>query len=326
MPYWELHAHFQAAVDDYLGVWQGPDKEHSARIPSKAQADALARKLPPGTPAQIVDIETVSIKAPLLFSLNDLQKEANRRLGLTAQQTLDTAQSLYDQHLTSYPRTEVAQTVASQLQALTVGSAALWTQAIQELRQPLPRIVHDTAVAKASHYAIIPTGHAPTQALSERDQAVYDLICQGFLPPGQDERTTVWTRAVGERFKVTGTVTIDPGWRAALDAAKNKPEAEGDDEAELESAIAPGLQKGPAITVMDTTIHERATKPPARLTDASLLVLMEKYRLGTLATRARTWKCCWPENTFTARKRRWFRLTKANICCACCRRRCSRPT
>lgn len=300
VPYWELHVDFRAAAGDYTGVWQGLEKEHPARIPDEATAQALAAKLPPGTPGRIdrVERKKVAVKPPMLFNLVDLQREANRRLGLTAQDTLDAAQHLYDQHLTSYPRTEarvitgeVGKTVAHRLQALAVGTPALRSQARGDLRQRLPRIVNDAAVSKAGHYAIIPTGQTPPANLSARDRAVYDLIARRFLatllPPGQDERTTVWTTAAGERFKTTGTVVVDPGWRAALEAVKDKPDPEGDDEAEPDSVIPPGLQTGAAVAVVDSTVKDKQTKPPPRFTDASLLALMEKYGLGTPATRAR---------------------------------------
>ncbi|NMP24420.1 DNA topoisomerase [Sulfobacillus harzensis] len=72
-PYWQLAVKFQAPAGDYTGIWQGPEKEHAARIPSKAQADGLAQKLPPGTPGKISRLEkkTVSIKPPFFFSVND---------------------------------------------------------------------------------------------------------------------------------------------------------------------------------------------------------------------------------------------------------------
>lgn len=305
-PYWQLTALFQAPAGDYPGIWQGSEKEHPARIPTEAQAHAVAAKIPPGTPARIdrVDTKTATVTPPFFFNLNDLQKEANRRLGLTAQQTLDAAQSLYDQHLTSYPRTEarvitgeVAKTVAARLNALTVGTPALRTQARRELRQRLPRVVHDAAVAKAGHYAIIPTGHPPPDALSARDRAVYDLIARRFLaallPPGRDARTTVWTTAAGERFKTTGTVVLDPGWRSALEPVAHPADDPGKsptgDEADRDpdAALPPGLRPGDAVRVVDATVDRKQTKPPARFADASLLAWMEKYGLGTPATRAR---------------------------------------
>ena len=302
VPYWELAVDFEAAAGTYTGVWHGNPEEHPSRMATEAAAQALAQKVPPGTAGRIESVETkrVTVKPPLFFNLNDLQKEANRRLGLTAQQTLDAAQSLYDQHLTSYPRTEarvvtgeVAKTVGQRVAGLTVGAAGIKSQIHAELRQRLPRMVNDTAVATAGHYAIIPTGHTPSAKLSARDQAVYDLIARRFLaalmPPGQDARTTVWTRAGGERFKTTGTVVIDPGWRAVITPTADKAQESSDEkgESEPDQVIPPGLRSGQAVTVLDAGVQDKKTKPPARFTDASLLALMEKYGLGTPATRAR---------------------------------------
>ena len=300
--YWRLLGQFQTAVGDYSGVWQGADPEHPAWIRTEAEVQALAARLPPGTPGRIERLEskTVTIAPPLLFNLNDLQKEANRRLGLTAQQTLEAAQHLYDAHLTSYPRTEaraittdVAQTIPGRLQALTVGSPALRAQVHQELPRRLPRLVHNQAVAQAGHYAIIPTGQRAPTSLSARDQAVYDLIARRFLaallPPGQDERTTVWTRAGGERFKTVGTQVRNPGWRAAL--APDPPDKEAEkaaaDDADSDRALPAGLHAGMPVQVLDRTIDAQQTKPPAHYTDGSLLTVMEKQGLGTPATRAR---------------------------------------
>ena len=305
-PYWMIEVEFsQATAGSYTGTWQGPDPEHPARLDTKAQAQAIVSQLPPGTPGRITQIETknVLIKPPFFFNLNDLQKEANRRLGLTAQDTLDAAQHLYDQHLTSYPRTEarvitheVAKTIAGRLKVLTGPLASMAAQAQGSLAQRLPRVVNDAAVGQAGHYAIIPTGHPPSSTLSPRDQAVYDLIGRRFLaallPPGRDARTVLWTVAAGHRFKTTGTIILDPGWRAAYTPvadsdATGSAKGGGGEDAEPDVAIPPGLRAQDAVTVTQATSLAKKTKPPARFTDAGLLTLLEKYSLGTPATRAR---------------------------------------
>lgn len=300
VPYWQVAVEFRASVGDYRGVWQGPESEHPDRIPTEAQAQALVARLPAGTPGQIdrVDTKRVTVKPPLFFNLNDLQKEANRRLGLTAQQTLDAAQSLYDQHLTSYPRTEarvitaeVAKSVLQRLTGVTVGGPNVLQQVRTDLSQRLPRVVNDAAVSKAGHYAIIPTGHPVTTALSAQDQAVYQLICRRFLaallPSGLDDRTTVWTIAAGERFKTTGTVVVIPGWRIALEPEDAQSPDEPSADTEPDSPLPPGLRSGDGVTVIQATSLAKQTKPPARYTDGSLLSVMEKYGLGTPATRSR---------------------------------------
>ncbi len=159
VPYWELQVTFRAEPGEYVGRWIGTDKQHPSRISTEAEAQALAAKVPAGTPGTITsaEIKPVTVKAPLLYSLNDLQKEANRRLGLTAQQTLDAAQRLYDAHLLSYPRTdaryvtaEIAREIPERVQGLTVGTPALRAQATAGASKRAARIVNDAKVSEAA--------------------------------------------------------------------------------------------------------------------------------------------------------------------------------
>lgn len=296
-PYWELQVTFQLRPGEYVGRWLGPDKEHPHRILAEGEAQLLAAKVPAGTPGQISSAETkpVTVRAPLLYSLNDLQKDANRRLGLTAQQTLDAAQRLYDSHLISYPRTdaqyiteEISREIPARLGALTIGTRALRDQAVAHAHQKAARIINDAKVNKAGHYAIIPTDQVPGDKLSAMERGVYELVCRRFLaallPDGKDERTTVITVAAGEQFRTTGTAVVEPGWRKALQPIR---EDDDKDVEESEALIPPGLTAGMAVVVMDSETKGKQTKPPVRLSDASLLAMMEKHGLGTPATRAR---------------------------------------
>jgi len=299
VPYWQVAVEFRAAVGDYRGIWQGPESEHPDRIPTEAQAQALVARLPAGTPGQIDRVETkrVTVKPPLFFNLNDLQKEANRRLGLTAQQTLDAAQSLYDQHLTSYPRTEarvitaeVAKSVPQRLTGLTVGGPHVLQQVRTDLAQRLPRVVNDAAVSKAGHYAIIPTGQGTPPSLSTREGRVFDLITRrligSLMPVGIDRRTSVVTELLGELFFSQGVVVVEWGWRQALRALPDAKEDGAPTEDKNELPL--GLEVGKVVQRIDgPTLLAKETKPPGHLTDATLLALMEKHGLGTPATRAR---------------------------------------
>lgn len=297
-PYWQVAVTFAAAAGPYVGVWQGPDADHPDRIPDPATAAAVLAQVRPGTPGVIQSLErkAVTLQPPLLYSLNDLQKEANRRFGLTAQQTLDAAQALYDQHLTSYPRTDsryITQEIAGTLTDRLGGLMAL--DAYHDLLAAVPRplipgrLVNDTKVAAAGHYAMLPTGQVPSGALPEREQQVFDLIVRrliaALMPAGQDERTTILTVAHDQPFKTTGTRVVVSGWRDALQPVPDTEETEADDE--TPPAIPAGLRMGEVVTVHEAGIAAKETKAPARLTDASLLALMEKHNLGTPATRAR---------------------------------------
>ncbi len=297
-PYWELYVTFRAEPGDYVGRWLGRDKEHPHRILTVEEAETLATKVPVGTPGQISKAETksVTVRAPLLYSLNDLQKDANRRLGLTAQQTLDAAQRLYDAHLTSYPRTdaqhitrEIAREIPTRLRGLTVGTPDMRAQAIAGAAQRLSRLINEVKVNAAGHYAIIPTGQAPGDKLSPMDRSVYELVCRRFLaallPDGQDERTTIITTANGEKFRTSGSAVVEPGWRRALEPMREEEDSRDVDESE--GPIPAGLRAGMPVAVKDRDTKGKQTKPPARLNDASLLAIMEKHGLGTPATRAR---------------------------------------
>lgn len=292
-PYWQAVVAFEAPEGQYQGIWQGRG-EHPDRILDEGEAQAIVDRVPPGTPGVIQSLETkrITVKPPLLYSLNDLQKDANRRLGMTAQQTLDAAQALYDAHLVSYPRTdsryltgEMARTLPERLAG--VARQEVFAGLAVGVPHPLgtARLVNETDVAAAGHHALLPTGQRPGQ-LSSRDRQVYELIVRRFLaalyPAGLDERTTIMTDASEQRFKTTGTVVLRAGWRAVLQVLKDP-----DEEGEGESRIPPGLRSGEAVVVAGTALPAKETKAPPKLTDASLLALMEKHGLGTPATRAR---------------------------------------
>ncbi len=288
----------------YPAIWHPadpPDPDHPDRVPADA-ARALAARLPPGTPGQVsrVDTQTVTLQPPLLYSLSDLQREANQRLSLSAQETLDAAQWLYEHKATSYPRTSarhvtaaVAATLADRLQRLA--KAAPHQFSVLGLSAPLAvaHVTDDAKVAEAGHYAIIPTGEPVPDDAPDPQRQVYDLIGRRLLaalsPAGQDARTVVETVIGGERFVSRGVAVITPGWRAILapPAVEDESPRDGDgddnDEAALPAALAPGLP----VTVARTEAVSGQTKPPPRLSDASLLALMEKHGLGTPATRAR---------------------------------------
>ncbi len=294
VPYWQVAVTFQAPEGSYVGIWTAASGEHPDRLADQGQARVLAAKVPPGTPGIIQSAERkrVAVAPPLPFSLNDLQKEAHRRLGFTAQQTLDTAQALYEKHWTSYPRTdaryltvELAATLPDRLKGLT----GAYPDLIRAIPIPIDaqRLVNDAKVAKAGHHAIIPTGQ-PAAGCTGKEGPLYDLIARRFLasllPAGEDERTTVITVAANERFVTQGTVILVPGWRMAL-----KPIAEPDaeEDAEPTPAIPAGLRSRESVTVTEASLHQKHTKAPPALNDASLLALMEKHGLGTPATRAR---------------------------------------
>ncbi len=299
-PYWQVEATFITSAapegETYRGLWIAPGQAEPAdRMADRAVAERVMQQVPPGTPGVVSRRESkrVTVHPPRLYNLADLQKDANRRFGMTAQDTLGAAQRLYEARLASYPRTDAR--AVSAVEAASMGQRlgslrSLYGELVSSLPSPLPlgRITNDAEVAKAGHPAIVPTGERPGPSVSARDLKIYDLIVRrtfaALLPPGSDERTTVWTQAAGETFRTEGSVVVVPGWRVAtgrLPAAQDP-----DAEAEARERIPAGLAAGQSVGVSGVELLEKATKPPAHLTDATLLALMEKHGLGTPATRA----------------------------------------
>ena len=265
--YWTVDVTFETATGaTYAARWMpfspaeisSPDREeHPERLTEDA-ARSFVQRLPRGTRGRIIQVhrQTVTVNPPLLFSLNDLQKEANKRLGLTAQQTLDVAQSLYEKHLTSYPRTEsryitqeIATTIPDRLAALPPTYAA-WAQSATATAPN--RLINDAKVAAAGHYAIIPTpNQGDKPALSDREQNVYDLIVRRFIaalwPAGQDERTICWTGADGETFRTQGSTVVMAGWRTVY-ASLSETKSEGD-EKDNPMTVPAGLQAQDPVTL-----------------------------------------------------------------------------
>jgi len=297
-PYWQVDVTFQAPVGTYIARWTGPDRDTPDRLPSVEAAEAIVRAVPPHTPGCItrIDRKQVTIHPPLPFSLNELQKLCNRRLGMTAQQTLDSAQRLYEQHWTSYPRTDtpyLTQAIADTLPQRLRGLPTTYAEWVRQVPRPLAtaRLVNEAKVAAAGHHAIIPTGETGT-SLNTTDAAVYDLIVRrllaALLPAGQDERTTITTTAAQHTFLTKGTAIVTLGWRTVLEPSPPSDPADGSEaEPETPVIIPAGLQPEMAVHVLSAQTLAKHTKPPAPLNDASVLTLMEKHGLGTPATRAR---------------------------------------
>ncbi len=208
-----------------------------------------------------------------MYDLTSLQRDCNRRFGLTAKATLDAAQALYERHkLLTYPRTASRHLTAS-LAGTLPGRVAAVT-ATKEY--PIPptttltdrRFVDDRKVT--DHHAIIPTSARPNlEALGREERAVYDLVARRFLaaffPAYRYRQITVTTTAAGEPFLSKGRTDIDAGWRVLY----------GRDPDEETEPTLPPLAEGQTVSLDDLQVAEKATKPPKRYTEASLLGAME---------------------------------------------------
>ncbi len=313
-PYWLVHAQFDPR---YEGLWFEGDE---TRLKEAKRAEEIAAKVS-GKDGVVESVERKeqSERAPLLYDLTSLQRDANRRFGFSARRTLQAAQSLYeDKKAITYPRTSsrwlsgdlVAQLkpTAATLQPIgEYAAAARYVLGLQQL--PLARVVNDSKVT--DHHAVIPTDvEHDVSRFSPDERRIFDLVARRFLavfhPPARYARTTVVTLVEEERFRSRGKITLEAGWRGVYGLVSEADQAaqKQDEEGENESAELPPLEQGQAITCAKAEVEAKETKPPPRYTEATLLSAMEtagkliddeelreamkESGLGTPATRAET--------------------------------------
>ncbi|MEA2154924.1 MAG: topoisomerase, partial [Solirubrobacteraceae bacterium] len=224
--YWLVDAVFAATGERvYEGRYHDGSKP---RMASAAAADAIVAAVR-GQTGEITQLETKERRerAPLLYDLTSLQREANGRYGFTARRTLAAAQRCYEEHkVLTYPRTSsryLTSDMIPELKAIAghVGgagreyqSSAAYVQGLDML--PLGRVVADGKVG--DHHAIIPTNSTHNlDKLSDDDRRIYDMAARRFLavfhPEAVFENTKVETTVAGHIFRTHGKVLIVPGWR-----------------------------------------------------------------------------------------------------------------
>ena len=248
-----------------------------------------------------------SEKPPALYDLTTLQRDANRLLGFTAQQTLDYLQDLYEKKLCTYPRTDSRYLTSDMAEGLPVlvnltANAMLFRKGIGITCNP-EAVINDKKVT--DHHAVIPTRNlrdADLSALPVGEKAVLELVSARLLcavaEPHLYEETAATLVCAGQEFAAKGKTIQRPGWRR-LDAAyhaglKNAPEpAERPEEKTL-----PELSEGQSLSVSNASVKEGKTSPPKHFTEDTLLSAMEnagkedmpdtaeRKGLGTPATRA----------------------------------------
>lgn len=276
-PYWELWANFQKENGEtYRGKWI---KGKVNRLDNQGEALAILARL--GSQGEVVRVEQKEVREqpPTLLNLNDLQREANKKYGLTAQQTLDIAQALYERHkLLTYPRTDsrhlteaiVKDTLAARLAALA-GSSEYSSLVPKILPSLGKRYVDGSKVT--DHHAIIPTAAKPNlSALGTNEKLVYDLAVRRFLaimyPDARYAVTKADTQVSGEIFQSSGRVELDIGWKQVY-----KPDE--DEKKDDDREILPSLVQGEKVVKIKADAIEKTTKPPSRYTEATLLAAME---------------------------------------------------
>src|SRR5438477_8072355 len=288
-PYWLVHAQFDPR---YEGLWFEGDE---TRLKEGKRAEDIAAKVS-GADGVVESVERKeqSERAPLLYDLTALQRDANRRFGFSARRTLQAAQSLYeDKKAITYPRTSsrylsvdlVPQLKPAAETLLPIGDYAAGARYVLGLDQlPLQRVVNDARVD--DHHAIIPTDvEHNIDRFSPDERRIFDLVARRFLavfhPAARYQRTEVVTLVEEERFRTRGKITLEPGWRGVygLESDLRKQSGELEDSADAmgdESADElPKLEQGQAVKCVKAEFEDKQTRPPPRYTEATLLSAME---------------------------------------------------
>jgi len=222
-----------------------------------------------------VENKTVSEQPPLLFDLTGLQKEANKRLFLTAEETLNIAQSLYEKKLITYPRTGskyIPEDIWAEIPALvrSLEARSSYKEAVGKLKWGRfnKRIVNDVKVTD-HHGLLITETVQPTLPLNE--QAIYDMIALRLLEAlskaCSKEITDITLQALHYDFTLKGCKILESGWRGIKGNFK---EEDGEPVQEL-----PDLKVGDELKIKEASVLEKKTKPPVLYTEAGLLSSME---------------------------------------------------
>ena len=273
------------------------------RMKAKAEAEKLVAECCQAGSAIITKVEQKekSEKPPTLFDLTLLQREANRQLGFTAQQTLDYTQALYEKKLVTYPRTDS--------RYLTDDMAPLVPELVSVIQQsfriqpdePVPvnaaQVINSNKVT--DHHAIIPTKTAAgydISSLPSGEQAILTMLAVRLIcavgTPCHYAETIVEAECAGQKFRTKVKTVTDMGWRQY--AGKPVEDAEKN----AEAGDLPELSEGMTLELAGVDLKEGKTSPPKRFTEDLLLSAMEsassdefpagveRKGIGTPATRA----------------------------------------
>ena len=273
------------------------------RMKEKAEAEKLVAECCQAGSAIITKVEQKekSEKPPALFDLTSLQREANRQLGFTAQQTLDYTQALYEKKLVTYPRTD-SRYLTDDMAPLVPELVSAIQQSFQ-IQPDVPAPVNEAQVINSKkvtdHHAIIPTKTAAgydISSLPSGEQAILTMLAVRLIcavgTPCRYAETIVEAECAGQKFRTKGKTVTDMGWRQYAEKTSE------DAEKHAEAGDFPELSEGMTLELAGVDLKEGKTSPPKRFTEDLLLSAMEsassdefpagveRKGIGTPATRA----------------------------------------
>ena len=268
--YWQIQLSHNKELIDFKSISKTKWEDQ------KLAVDTLKAIQRSGT-TTITSVETKSVteQPPLLFDLTGLQKEANKKLNLSADETLNIAQNLYEKKFITYPRTgskyipeDMWAEIPNLVRALQDRENC--KQAITKMKWGRfnKRIVNDLRVT--DHHGLLITDKIPS-ALNAKENSVYDMIAFRLLEALSQacikEITDVALQSLHYDFTTKGCKIIEPGWRSIKGNFS-------DDDTEPVQDL-PELKKGDELKIKEASVLEKKTKPPVLYTEAGLLSAME---------------------------------------------------
>ncbi|KFN13589.1 DNA topoisomerase III [Bacillus pseudomycoides] len=308
----QVYYGIEAQTNSVKLTWQ--DTNGNNRSFNKEKIDSIVKSLDKQN-ATVVEIDKKQKKSfsPGLYDLTELQRDANKKFGYSAKETLNIMQKLYEQHkVLTYPRTDsryissdIVGTLPERLKACGVGEYR--SLAYKVLNKPIKSnksFVDDSKVS--DHHAIIPTeGYVNFSAFTDKERKIYDLVVKRFLavlfPAFEYEQLTLRTKVGNETFIARGKTILHAGWKEVYENRFEDDDVTDD----VKEQLLPRIEKGDTLNIKLIMQTSGQTKPPSRFNEATLLSAMEnptKYMdtqnkqladtlkstggLGTVATRA----------------------------------------
>jgi DNA topoisomerase-3 len=265
------------------------ERDNEKRIFDKTAADGIQKKI---TSKQAV-LERIERKKksepqPLPYDLTELQRDANKRFGFSAKKTSTVLQRLYEQYkLVTYPRTDSRYLTTDMIDTMNDRLQGMSSGYMDEIRPLLGtrgkvlanRVFNNEKVT--DHHAIIPTEQLLKLSVLDADERkLYDLIARRFLalflPAYEYETIQAIFKVEGETFTAKETNIINLGFKKVL----------GKEETEQMTTGLQKLAQGQSFAIKNSTVNQKWTEPPYRYSESDILGQMEKFGLGTPATRA----------------------------------------
>lgn len=287
--YYTIKADFKHANGMFTAYWkpgeEQPGRDSEGRLTDNAVAKALVNKLKSCSIGKIVSCDTAEKKDAqrLPLSLSALQVMAGKKFGYDPQLVLDTAQTLYERKLSTYPRSDCdflpetqhsdAAVILGNLEESSQSDLAGW--AAEADRTIQSRAWNDKKIT--AHHAIIPTTEKCNFAsLNDTQKNIYFLIAQSyiaqFFPVHVYNQTRVELEHSEELFTASGRVVVELGWKKLFTADPDDKEDKKDED----GGMLPAMTQGDSAELLGVKADKKSTKPPVRFTAATLLAAMKE--------------------------------------------------